>query len=425
MAISYKAGGNRLSKALSRIFSFILVLFFIFAALLIIALILDALGYSWLLNAIGHITMAIGMPISYIASKVHGFLLYTEAGSLIRLYAPGLIALLFIIYALFKLIFRCYWKLIARPYMVITTIIGFAVFYFITSYFELNAFFLIPLSSALGLLSLIFPDAGASLISALAFIEYFNLQFAFAYFISLWLFSRLTVWLKYSRKMDYILDSDALRIAEEVVKEGKRKSWGIPHRVRFYIDYSDSFNAYAFAHNKIALNKGALEGSDEELIRGVIAHELGHIAHLDVTANTIAIANFNLIFSFIMIPGYFIAAIGPKEGEKVNVFTYLIWIVFMVLLTAIQKIMNSIHYVCYLIGGKKSEYAADKFAVKIGEAKGIMRFMAGFIDVPSGGFNDPHPSMRNRLDHILSWIDHSGNEKYRDIDTDRIRSSLL
>ena len=186
-----------------------------------------------------------------------------------------------------------------------------------------------------------------------------------------------------------------------------------------------SFNAFAFAHDKVAINTGTLEGSDQEVLRGIIAHELGHIAHLDVTANVIAQTNFLMMFFAISLPWLIVSGFAPREGERVNVFTYLIWVFFFALMRIIQSLMNSVHYVCYLIGGKRSEYAADKFAVKIGEGTGILRFMAAYIDEPSGGFSDPHPSMRNRLSHVLKWIEGTKHENYKGLDTKSIRSALL
>lgn len=426
MAVEYKTGGNIISKGLFKILTFAILLLIISIALALIANILSFLGFPTFLNFINSTLSAIDKATSTVAIEVKNALQNSGVSSFLSIYGWGIFSLIMLLAFFWKLIFRAYFRLILRPYMVITTVIAFFIFYFVTSYFGFGTFFLSMLEESALFISTYIPKLSEVSYIVLNFISTYSLEYVFAYYVILYLFSFITVWLSYSSKMDYLKPSSARDECIKTLKEARKKTITLPIRMKFYVSNDNSFNAFAFAHNKVAINTGTLKEADEEVLRGVVAHELGHIAHLDVTSNTIAQANFFLIFAIIMIPANIIAStFSPKEGEKVNIFTYVLWLLFFFLMRIVSKIMNSIHYACYLIGGKRSEYKADKFAVKIGEAKGLLRFMAAFIDEPSGGFSDPHPSTRNRLSHILSWIDDSSIKEYENIDTMRIRQNLL
>lgn len=425
MAVEYKAGGNKFSRGMRKVLSFFIIFLIIYLVLSIIGGILVLFDVDGLYNVL----IAIGEYLEYGLMKIWLFIspFLLESGILhfLSTYLVPIVTVFFILSFFWALIFRGYWKLILRPYMVVMTVIGFSIFSLVSSYFALDGTFISPFLELASVLVSFNQAWEPAIQAAVDFIFSYRISYIFAYYVLMWFLCRIEVWLAYSSNLYYLLPSEAKDECLEVLKEARKKAWGLPMRVKFYVAPDDSFNAFAFAHNKVAIHTGALNECDAEVLRGVIAHELGHIAHLDVTATVIAQTNFLMMFFAITIPGILVSSFAPREGERVNIFTYIIWVVFFLLMRLVQTLMQSIHYVCYLIGGKRCEYAADKFAVKIGEGTGLIRFMAAFINAPSGGFSDPHPSIRNRLSHVLTWIDRSKNENYKGIDTGMIRSNLL
>lgn len=55
-------------------------------------------------------------------------------------------------------------------------------------------------------------------------------------------------------------------------------------KIKLYIAEDYTVNAFAVGRNTIVLNRGAIEGFSEEQLKGVIAHEFGHLSHGDTKA---------------------------------------------------------------------------------------------------------------------------------------------
>ena len=423
MAIKYKAGGNKLSFFMMRLVKVLFVLALIFALLFILAV----LGVGLIAD---FLSLLISAFFSF-SHSVSSFVSSLGIDSIIAGYWRPALGLIVAVSVIVKVVFRGYWKLILRPYTVVTTALVYVLLFLTMDDFELfripSGILLSTMSFVVDTLSLLgvefSADAMETIINA-ALSPY--IATAFVYYIVMWVFCRLNVWFTFSSKMKRLLPSEALDECIRTEKEARKKTFSMPMKVKFYVCEDESINAFAFAHNKVAINTGTMNasGMDAELFRGIVGHELGHIAHHDVTANTIANTNFSLLFFVIMIPWAFVSGLGPKNGEKVNGFTYLVWMLFYMLYRLVSRITQSVHYICYLLGGKRCEYSADKFAVKIGEGKGLLRFMAAFRDAPSGGFSDPHPSMENRLQHVLSWMERSHHDAYKSVDIDQVRSHL-
>lgn len=91
----------------------------------------------------------------------------------------------------------------------------------------------------------------------------------------------------------------ALPLVEEIYLAAKRQSPDLPNRLNVRIMYDPMPNAFAIGTNTICLTEGLLDMPDD-LIAGVIAHEVGHLA-LQHTVVQILIGGGNLIISLIML----------------------------------------------------------------------------------------------------------------------------
>ena len=125
------------------------------------------------------------------------------------------------------------------------------------------------------------------------------------YLLSLALsFSSLGQWMlclvNGARRMARIdMRNKALPLVEEIYRAAKRQTPTLPNRINVRIMYDPTPNAFAIGTNTICLTEGLLDMPDD-LIAGVIAHEMGHLA-LQHTIVQILIGGGNLIISIIML----------------------------------------------------------------------------------------------------------------------------
>lgn len=356
------------------------------------------------------------------------FLYFTAVGFYIRTFSALVIGIAIYLYALWKILIRGCWSLVLRPYTLLTTLSGLALTAFVFSYIGQNEIlskpvflfifhlFSDPLILVSYLLSLFSIEMNIS--SSLCWYG----MIVLTYSIVLFFFVRIRVYLNFGTKMHRLGDSQALSLCSEVLKEARKKSRNIPKRMKFYIVDDGEVNAFAFDYNKVAINSGLLKNNqewiDEDVVKAVVAHELGHIAHHDVLSNLVADSNFLVFFWIVLIPYYFSSSFANENSDS-----FIITIVaafFMIASFLIQLAMKSVHYMCYLLGGKRCEYKADKFAVTCGMGKGLLAFMLAFSSSPGGGFSDPHPSMANRARHLIKWMRKSRHSSYNDLDTDAL-----
>ena len=108
-------------------------------------------------------------------------------------------------------------------------------------------------------------------------------------------------------------------------------SAGIP-KPRVYITPENQPNAFATGrdpkHGAIAVTQGILQLLDERELRGVLAHELGHIKNRDILVTTIAAMLGTAISYAAHMVGWFgIGGRGSDDGEGRNPFSALLMII--------------------------------------------------------------------------------------------------
>ena len=177
-----------------------------------------------------------------------------------------------------------------------------------------------------------------------------------------------------------------------------------PSYYRLYINRNDKPNAFAMGLKTISVTSGLFDRATDEEIKGVLAHELGHITlghtlwgRITYTAGQVGrfiigiylfILRFCSFFAFIPLIGLFLSLIS--------------WII-LVLLKLFQWIIEAPFILGLHFGLRRDEYAADKFAAKLGYGYGLQSFLDRLI-VPleeSEGFfarlHSTHPESVKRI----------------------------
>lgn len=155
-------------------------------------------------------------------------------------------------------------------------------------------------------------------------------------------------------------------IFDEVYAEAKKQSKFVGNKIKLYYKDTDEVNAYALGHKTVIITRGLINNMDADMIRGVLAHEFGHIASGDSDLKLgISVSNgilwlatiaFNLII--VLIAGL-VAILSEKAGNWLSVLGITI-------VTLIYTIWVKLGMLLVNATSRKDEYAADAFAVDCG-----------------------------------------------------------
>lgn len=168
---------------------------------------------------------------------------------------------------------------------------------------------------------------------------------------------------------------------KEVEESARRQYKGLPKKIKYYLTECNEINAIALGSNKIGITKGLYDALycedsntqenklDKECLKGVIAHELGHLSNKDYINTGIiqgGVILMNIIFKAINYLFYLLSYI-PLVGIAAFFMKYICDSVLFV----IDKVTD----LMYKVSNRYNEYEADLFAHKIGYGSNLMYFL--------------------------------------------------
>ena len=167
-------------------------------------------------------------------------------------------------------------------------------------------------------------------------------------------------------------------------------------KLRLYIVNDFSINAFAIGTRTIAITKGAINGLSEEQLKGLIAHEVGHIYYAHTMGE--ALATFgNGIFSLI------------KIFSKL-----LIWLMSGLGNNSVNNKKRSHPITIFFNAAKsrKNEHEADHYAMRIGYGNKLLSVLYMLDDIIPDGYIDlkqhtvrTHPYLYDRIAMLERWAD--------------------
>lgn len=169
-------------------------------------------------------------------------------------------------------------------------------------------------------------------------------------------------------------------------------------------------NAMALGRRTVAVTTGLLQGTPE-MIRGVLAHEIGHLVHHDseiaiaaVVMNSVGRVASWIIFTLLTALAV-ISAIFERSGF--GILISLIMALFIWFLRLCSWVLLQILNLSFLAVGRRQELAADEFAVSKGFGPGLLSFLEAMqgltIKHPEtlmARLAASHPSHAVRIDYI-------------------------
>jgi len=164
-------------------------------------------------------------------------------------------------------------------------------------------------------------------------------------------------------------------IFDSVYNSVLHKKWWTSKRVELHIDRSMSVNAYALGANSIVITRGAINTLSEEQLKGVIAHEFGHLHRGDTMLPLILIGG-NFIFVLAYVITKIMKAILRTSNELINADVeihhnyygkFIIWL-FCLTITPLVILIQGL----FALVKRENEYKADKFAFDVGYGENLI-----------------------------------------------------
>ncbi|HEV9038155.1 MAG TPA: M48 family metalloprotease [Puia sp.] len=195
---------------------------------------------------------------------------------------------------------------------------------------------------------------------------------------------------------------------------------GTNRRVRVWIEASGGYNAYATGLHTIAITDGLLAALSPSELRGVLAHELGHL----LSGDTIGAAAFSTagllpqgVFRIFRIGAGIVrgafAGMGTLLGGIIVILVLgyglyrihlLNAVVPVILFVLFFGILNRIFYFFRLWLMRLAEYRQDAFAFRMGHGEGLVRALAKLAATDEPIVNryyivmhSSHPVIHNRI----------------------------
>ena len=190
--------------------------------------------------------------------------------------------------------------------------------------------------------------------------------------------------IKTSRDKEYLLP-----LFESVYEDAKSQKPKISKNINIFFEDTKEPNAFAIGSNTVAVTRGAIDTFSEEELKGVIAHELGHLYNGDTKASLVMTVG-NGVLSLLILSVKLILRLFDRDT--------------LLLIMVINALVGVIIQVVLSIGQRKNEYMADRFAFEIGYGAELIEGLYLLRDMQASDrrrlidrLRASHPDLDNRI----------------------------
>ena len=166
-------------------------------------------------------------------------------------------------------------------------------------------------------------------------------------------------------------------------------------------DAGNRINAYALGVNTLLLTGAFIRNVDIESMKGVIAHELGHLYNGDSKKRM-----FLYTMNCLTLVVFYIALLIDMVNQIMRHIPFVNFVAGFVSLFifATMYLINKYKYVInyfLLCVGKNEEYRADKYAKNIGDGNGLIKYLDTYAFKEINNFFVTHPHTEFRIEALL------------------------
>lgn len=191
---------------------------------------------------------------------------------------------------------------------------------------------------------------------------------------------------------------------EEVYQNAKEIYPNLTKNIQLFIINKKFVNAFAFGRHSIAVTRPAMEVFSENELKGIIAHEFGHIANGDTKALLLNLVG-NGIFSILMIIlNVILLIINFVTACTRNVIAMIMCLIVNFMITAYLLIFIHSGELILSINSRSNEYRADKFSHDCEQGEGLISalYLLQKVSLPANitiieRLKASHPDLPNRI----------------------------
>lgn len=208
-----------------------------------------------------------------------------------------------------------------------------------------------------------------------------------------------------------------LPIFEEVYENAKEKDEKLNDNIKLYIIDNMYVNAFAIGRKTIAVTMGAIQTFTQDELKGIIAHEFGHLSNGDTKAlllSTIGNGIFTILIFILKIILLITDIIfSLTKIPFLNIFTIIAEFIFdigVILFSYISQILLSIN-------SRQNELWADTFAFDIGYGEELVSslYILQKISLPQNlsildRLRASHPNTARRIEQLENLLDAENEE---------------
>lgn len=198
-------------------------------------------------------------------------------------------------------------------------------------------------------------------------------------------------------------------IFDEVYEEAKKQTPQINTNIELYIQDTMEINACAMGRTTVAVTKGALQFMSAEEMRGLLAHEFGHLVHGDTKILLMTSIGNGIFNIFILIARWVIRLANSLsaafEGGPLFFVCWTLGKIFELMLF----LFIFIGEIVLMFNSRSNEYNADRYAYNLGYGRNLMSALTKLQQVSTSGrrsimslLKATHPSLVNRVLQLQS-----------------------
>ena len=204
-------------------------------------------------------------------------------------------------------------------------------------------------------------------------------------------------------------------IFDDVYAEAKKIHPSLNKSIVICIMDAMYINAFAMGRKTVAVTRGAVDSLSEDELKGLIAHEMGHIANGDTKAVLLTTIG-NGIFSIFIV-------LLQKIINILDTLFYgmgVIWVIISVIKLIFYIFLFYFAYFAQFIlaiNSRRNEYRADEFAYDVGFGNDLVEalyILQGMCISDKAKFVNKliasHPHIAKRIERIENMIDDSEQE---------------
>ncbi|MGN1060713.1 MAG: M48 family metalloprotease [Candidatus Coproplasma sp.] len=167
-------------------------------------------------------------------------------------------------------------------------------------------------------------------------------------------------------------------VFEEVKNTAIQCGHKISDKLKLYYTPTNDLNAFALGHRTVVITHATM-CINPDYIKGVLAHEMGHIVNADsdlklgINVSNGILTIFLTVVSFIS--NFIIGALTGAQNGFMNVIGLILNFLFNILIIGLFNVWNYIGVLCVNCTSRKSEYKADGFAKELGYGEQLTAFL--------------------------------------------------